>query len=375
MHRKLDPEHALLQGLREGGDEAELTRAIAAVLSTEREMAADFVKLVLKNCSNAKNLDLSGFPLSLECTTEETVREGRVDLSFVDGAGEWHVIIENKIYASYGRDQIGRYLRSFHEDATRAILAAITRDVPTHGEPGDGEKHWAGSVRWARLLPGLRELKPRNPELARQWPLFFDVLESEGSMGFTQPDMDLFGAWAQYAEARQHMVDFIDAVRRPVLGALRDELASGESNVRAREALADFMTYGKIKRVVAPRLGKVVIEFKIPADGQIRLSAGVWGWGDPRFFVDLPFPKMDDKSERARAAVTALKKSGFESWRDRVLTRYLPLDAELLGASDLEEQIVDFAQETFRHIVVSGVLDLAPGEEEQAEQDVAETDS
>jgi hypothetical protein len=365
--RQLSPQHALLRGLREGGDEAELTRALAAVFGHDLELAGSFVRLVLTSCPYEKGLDLEGLPTSFECAAEETVLEGRADLSFTDGSGEWHVIIENKIYSGYGRDQIGRYLRSFHHDAARTVLAAITRDVPSHGEPPVGTEHWAGSVRWARLLPGLRELKPQDAELARQWPLFLDVLESEGSMGFTQPDQNLFNAWAQFAAARKHMVDFVGHVREPLLGTLRNELATARGEGDARESLAGFKTYGKVKRTVTPRLGKVVVEFRIPADGKMRLWAGVWGWGDPRFFVELPFPRMDE-SDSARAAVAELKKGGFKSWRDRHLTRYLPLTADLLGAADLEEQVVDFARESFALVVLNGILDLEPARESRSKR-------
>ena len=325
---------------------------------------------MLTSCPHADTLDLDDLPDRLECIAEETLGEGRADLSFVDGSGEWHVIIENKIYAGYGRDQIGRYLRSFHDDAARTVLAAITRDVPTHGEPAIGTEHWAGSVRWARLLPGLRKLKPKDAELARQWPLFLDVLESEGSMGFTQPDQNLFNAWAQFYEARRHIVDFVDKIRMPLLDTLRDELASEGQGAKEREGLARFFTYGKVKRTVTPRLGKVVVEFRIPADGKKRLWAGVWGWGDPRFIVEIPFPKMASESDRALTAVAELKKGGFESWHDQILTRYLGLTPELLSAPDLEEQVVSFAKESFRRIAASGILNLEPGEEEPLEEDV-----
>ena len=71
---------------------------------------------------------------------------------------------------------------------------------------------------------GVRALRPRNGMLAQQWPLFLDVLEKEGAMGFTRPDTDLFRAWAKYKQARKHMIDFVDTLRRPTpRGRLRSK--------------------------------------------------------------------------------------------------------------------------------------------------------
>ncbi|MGA9762622.1 MAG: PD-(D/E)XK nuclease family protein [Gaiellaceae bacterium] len=370
MPRALGPEHALLRGLREGGDEAELTRVLAALFQEEPELAASFVKLVLDVCPHRKRVDSAELPDQLVCVAEETVSEGRADLSFTDGSGGWHVIVENKLYSGYGRDQIGRYLRSFHDNAIHTVVAAVTRDVPSHGEPEGGTDHWAGSVRWARLLPALRELRPKNAELARQWPLFLDVLESEGSMGFTQPDQNLFNAWAQYISARQHMIDFLGHLREPLLGALREKLAAANRDAK-HESLASFKTYGKGKRTITPRLGKVVIEFRVPADKDVRLWSGVWGWDEPRFFVELPFPKAGSE-DKAKEAISLLKQCGFESWRDRLLTAYLPLTGELLSAPDLEERVVDFARGSFRQIVSSGILQLEAVEEPPTEEEDVE---
>jgi hypothetical protein len=181
---ELGPEHALIQALRDAASETELTRALAAVLDAEPEMAAEFVRSVVQKAPHGARVDLTSLPTRLRCRAEEKISEGRADLTFEDEEWRWHVIFELKIYAGYGHDQIGRYLRSFRRSADRHVLASITRDVPTYGDYEAEDARWAGSVQWAKLLPDLSALRPRNLMLAGQWPLFLDVLEKEGSMGF-----------------------------------------------------------------------------------------------------------------------------------------------------------------------------------------------
>jgi hypothetical protein len=194
--------------------------------------------------------------------------------------------VEIKIYAGYGHDQIRRYLRSLI-GTQRGVVVAITRDVPTYGDFVDDDPRWAGSVQWRTLLAGVRNLSPDDLELAAQWPLFLDVLEVEGSMGFTKADTSLFTAWATYPTARSHLVDFVDSVRRPLLDALREALVPEEpADSLSRIASADVVSVGKkVKRVVTPKLGEIQVKFRVPADGLARIDVGVWGWGKPRFLV------------------------------------------------------------------------------------------
>ena len=186
--------------------------------------------------------------------------EGRADLSFTDAAGRWHAIVEIKIYAGYGHDQVGRYLRSLRS-AEHGVVVAVTRDVPAYGESVD-DPRWAGSVRWSTLLPGLRELRPADPDLAAQWPLFLDVLEEGGDMGFTKANTELFQAWANYPAARQHLTEFLDTMRRALVDELRAALVGPDA---PRETAADFATQGK--RVVVAQLGKVFVGFRVPQAG------------------------------------------------------------------------------------------------------------
>lgn len=351
--------HALLRGLRRQGSETELTQTLASVFAAEPRMAAQFVQLVFGEAPHGARVNLRGLPEHLECRAEHAVAEGRVDLSFVDELRRWHVIVEIKIRAGYGPNQVCRYLQSL-DGAPRAALVAVTRDVPTRGDSAGDDRRWAGSVQWARLLPGLRSLTPTDPDLAAQWPLFLDVLEEEGSMGFTEANEQLFKAWAAYPDARNHLVDFVDTLRRASLEALNRELGAAAGSDPTLPRAATEVSFGKSGRVVSPRFGKIVVGYQIPADrpGE-RLWIGLWGWSEPRFMVEVPYPAQSADLERRAETIEALLTAGFESWRDRLLTRYLTLDEYLLSSPALETSVLDFAAESFGILARSGVFDLA----------------
>jgi hypothetical protein len=350
--------HALIRGLRKQGSEVELTQALAGVLAAEPRMAADFVRLVFDRAPHGGRVDLNGLPELLECLPEQRVEEGRADLSFVDYSRRWHVIVEIKIHAGYGHDQVARYLRSLN-NTPKGALAAITRDVPTSGDLAGDDSRWAGSVQWSRLLPGLRKLIPDDEQLQAQWPLFLDVLEEEGSMGFTGADAQLFEAWAKFPAAKDHLIAFVDTLRRAAFEALTRELSAADETDRALPRTAKEVKSGKAGSVVRSRFGKIVVAYQVPADrpGE-RLWIGLWGHSQPRFMVEIPWPADDDPVRQARV-VESLLAFGFESWKDKQLTRYLPLDATSLSSPDLEARVLSFVAESFRRIAQSGVFALA----------------
>jgi hypothetical protein len=333
-----------------------LTQAVASVLAAEPKMAADFVQLVFAAAPNP--VDMTDLPTRLECRAEQVVAEGRADLSFVDEARHWHVLVEIKIYAGYGEDQVGRYIRSLN-DAPRAALVAITRDVPTKDDSAHRDNVWAGSVQWSRLLPGLRALLPEDPDLRRQWPLFLDVLEEEGSMGFTRADAELFRAWAQFPRAQPHLVDFVDSLRRALLEVINHELAARAAGDSSLPADAQEVRSGRAGRVVTPRHGKIAVGYQIPAALQgERLRVGLWGWYDPRVLVEIPWPSDHQGIVHRADVIAMLREAGFESWRDKQLTRYLPLTDDLLTCANLTDRVIEFVAESVRVLASSGVFAL-----------------
>jgi hypothetical protein len=365
---ELGPQHALFRGLRRAGGEAQLTQALESLFQADPGFASAFLKLVVDSAPHHDRLADRAIPDELLCRAEEAVTEGRVDLSFTDEGTQWRAFVELKIHAPYGSRQIERYLESVRGEAP-ALVVAITRDDPTYGEDSE-DARWAGSVRWGTILDRLRKLRPADDSLAQQWPLFLDVLETEGSMGMTQPDPEMLLVWAKGPPARAQAESFVEAVRRPLLDVLRRELV-GAGLANDPESAAASVLRGKTKkRAVFPRLGKMQAEFRVPADGRPVISAGLWGWGDLNFVVEIPYPRSDVDPERARTIARRLQQAGFRSWRDRLLENFLPLDENALRDPALQDTLIEFARASFGAVVSSGFLTL--GDHVQLPEDVEE---
>ena len=175
-------------------------------------------------------------------------------------------------------------------------------------------------------------------------------------MGFTQPDPDLFHAWASYRAARSHLMDFVDSVQQPLLEVLLSALHAVKPET-TRAALADFATRGKIEKRVLTKLTKVMVEFCVPAGGPVRVAAGMHaGYGQPLFAVELR--SAVPEGAKGDAASRVLIGGGFEEWRPRWLWRPMPLPDELIASTDLQQSAIEFCRDSFEVIARSGVLDL-----------------
>jgi hypothetical protein len=291
----------------------------------------------------------------MEVSAEEVVPGGRLDLRF--RSFDWDVIVELKIHAGYGKGQLRRYLSAL-DHVSHSYLIAVTRDVPIWGEPEPGSyPSWMGSVQWRALLPGLRAFDPPDALLAEQWRLFLDVLETEGSMGFTRPDVDLFAAWALKRRAGLHVEAFVEAVRWPVMAALRDLLGGGED-------AADFYR-GRGGRPVLSRShwGKADMPIRVPGNGPLRLRAGAFGWDPPARFYVTPdegrrwVTGLASLPDEGRDAVRLLVGRGF---RDRDLHAFLDLDGARLASPTLEQDVVKWVHARFQDVIESGLLSVSP---------------
>lgn len=345
-------QRSLLAGLRKPGDETQLTRALASVASVDAGFASRFLQVVLEAASRRS----FAVPAAPVVTTEEIAGGERFDLRFrVDSS--WDVIVELKIHAGYGRRQLERYLAAL-DDVDNAFVCAITRDVALYGEPPPGaDPHWAGSVRWRELLPALRNLPVEDPLLASQWRVFLDVLEEEGSMGFTRPDAELFSAWSLMRQASGHVEEFVEAVRWPILAALHDALGGSADS-------ADFYRSRGGRAVLSRgKWGKADMPVRIPIDGDIRLRVGVFGYNPPTRFVVAPHngrrwvTRLRSLPPEGQRAVEYLLERGF---REYDLHAFLELDEQLLASPTLEEDVVAWTRERFGDIVASGLLDVTP---------------
>ena len=353
------PAHALLGGLRRAGDEPQLTQAMASICREDHRFAAAFLSLLLEQ--RGRNVEA---PPGLAVSAEEVSGDGRFDLRF--RGDEWDVIVELKIHAGYGPGQLERYLKRLSE-FEHAYLVAITRDHPLYGEP-DTSVHprWLGSTRWRDLLPELHSLPVADPDLGRQWSLFLDVLEQEGSMGFTRPDPRLFDAFAQARLATKHMEEFLRVLGTPLLQALVD--------ARGGHTDAASLYWPRGGRFSRSRWGKLDIPFRVPAGGPWRVRAGIIGWSPPSAFYVQPGPnqRWDTRlfGPEAQAAVAELVAGEFEpKW----MRAYLELDDALVLSPKLEETVLKWAHDRFADIERSGLFalpieslgDMVPPDEEQ----------
>lgn len=146
--------------MRRPGDEVQLTNVIAALGASDTGFAVNFAKAVLaqarEDCPHcgAAHARLGPVPDDLMMDRErnlydedEGASRGRIDLILEDPSGSFTLLVENKLYAEYGRRQLDNYhqaLVRLSKRGQRCGLVAITRD-----------------------LPPRRELEPKDRQLAR----------------------------------------------------------------------------------------------------------------------------------------------------------------------------------------------------------------
>src|SRR3954451_16615398 len=128
VDRSLGPEHAVIRGLREPRSETQLTRTLATVFGADEALAAAFVRSLVLVSKRRDGPAWAELPERLGCRGEVDTAQGRVDLEFVDASGEWLILVELKIDAGYGHNQIERYLQTLDVANPKHVLAAITRD-------------------------------------------------------------------------------------------------------------------------------------------------------------------------------------------------------------------------------------------------------
>lgn len=366
------PAHALLWGLRRRADEAQLSQAIAAIARVDRRFAARFVELVLDAAeagdlgANVRAFRKGGMPDALDCRAEESLgEEGRIDLRF-DGQ-ELTLFVENKLYSGYGHDQVSRYLRAVRRlpRGTRSALVAVTRTVPTYGEPKlDADKRWLGSVRWAPLLPALRELPIADMQLAAHWSLLLDILDKQGDLGMTRADAELIRAWARYRQGRDHLSDLLDQVWGRALDIVRTELAAKYGRKASADELVDIERRGKQRKVVIQRdQTRVFIGFCIPAivkDSALQVQFSGF-YGVPHFTVQTkPWKaqqRLEEGDRKLAKADDELRAHGFSTNRTHDYWARVHQPDEYLDADDVPTRLVDLVAADVPLIVRSGALD------------------
>jgi hypothetical protein len=325
-----------LSALRIPQHETQLTQVLAATFSAEPEMATGFVAAALDLAPHGHSLRL---PEMMSCVAEQRIDGGRADLVFsgdVDGH-EVRVVVELKINATYNGTQLAAYVASCRPLGSRAAVVAITRDLPVHDPPYEPGGPWRGSVRWGRLAHALQALQPRSRYLAEQWPILLDLLEGEGTLGFTTPKPDMFEIWARSHTATQHVHSLFDAVEGPFLEDLRtllttsslDSLRTSSPSYRLRRGrpLRDWNRHTAIGRRV-----------DVLGPGYPEMAIELFGPSSPPTFLIHVGPRPIDQPDEMRAS---LERGGFvPAWWDMNWWNLsLPATPELVERADLLEHL------------------------------------
>lgn len=369
------PAQALLWGLRRKRDEAQLTQVIAEVARADSRFASAFVELLLEVAANGphgvnvRRLTDKGIPVNIGCRAEQHLRDtgdsslGRVDLRF-DGGDDFTLFVENKLYAGYGDDQVNRYLAALDRlpEERRSGLIAVTRNVPTYGEPRlEESQRWLGSVRWAHLRDGLRTLPIADPELCQQWQLFIDVLDQQGDLGMTSAQPDLIRAWALYRQGRDHLVDLLDQIQQPACAVVEAEVVKRYGKKAKGQPLVSQYARGKKQQVVQRDQVSVYLGFRIPAnvkDSAVLIQFNGY-FGVPHFTIEArPWNAewLLDRDDRPFvAAARMLESKGFQSNGRRWAKIHDP--SEYIDASDVPARLMELVSEAIPSLVQSGILD------------------
>lgn len=368
------PRHALLRGLRQAGNESQLTQVIGAISTTDPVFASRFVDLLLRQAAKdprhaAAVKRMGRPPAELECKVEHSLRDdvdarlGRVDLRF-DGGDDFTLFVENKLHSGFGDLQLERYkaaLDLLPVDRRRRGLVAVTRDVPSFGELDPGTDGWLGGVRWAHLLrAGLRDLPVADAEVRGQWPVLLDILDAQGDLGVTRVDATLVNSWASYLDGRKILVDLLDDIRQPVLEIIRRELSAKYPRAGTPGKLCAPLAHGKGKVVVKTAQSEVRTGYRIPARCKEAVLSAVFyaREGAPHFAIEAwpidGYARLDRGESSLVKASRQLLRAGFDAengcwWRQHAGT-------EFLRRKDVSLRLLEFAEADIREIVQSGLL-------------------
>jgi hypothetical protein len=362
---KTPPLDAVLRGLRRPGDETQFTRVLYSVAAGHPAFASGLVKALLDVARRTRPdavARLGPVPDELTCRAEVVLRDdlGRLDLMF-DGGPDFTLFVENKLFSGYGDEQVPRYLRALKllPSGHRAGLIAATRDIPGYGEPTTDEPGWLGSVRWAHVLPAMRQLTLPAP-LDDHWRLLLDLMYDEGDLGMTEPNTAAIEAWAEHATGREELAKLLRQVKGVTLEALRDRMALRYSG-RPVESLADYHTFGKRGKVdLKHELTKSWIGFRIPAAETTEPGFLVQFSNylrrpllmiEARPFIDEPKP--DERS----VAATAILRQTPRIYEDRGAWGRSHEPDEWLSKPDVPAAVSDLIQVDVEDLVSSGIFD------------------
>lgn len=185
-----------LSSWRKAGNETQLTKAFGEFAEPDSEFAGRLAECLLRAAAAgnrraqqllAKSVSVSGFGNEQRIGRVRNrgvlvrPRGGQTDWEFrADG---FRLIVEVKLRARLGPQQLERYLSEFNRSAVDGGLLLLTQrlvDVPArvsrHGR-------WLGQVLWSEALPLLAQIAPSDPERAAEWTELIAVVRRPGDLG------------------------------------------------------------------------------------------------------------------------------------------------------------------------------------------------
>jgi len=373
---------AVLKGLRRAGDEAQLTRTLAA-FAREEQFAAKMAAALLSSGGHRRVGHLGTVPQQVLCREEVTLTEkgrNRPDLIFENAREGFYLLVELKLHSGYGERQLERYVEALEGRPHGAVLA-VTTTPPRYGELGVHEDpRWLGSVRWARALPRLRTLTHPDAVLDAAWQAFLDVLVKQGDFGTVEYDREALTGWARYDEGKQVLIGLMAEIAAPVLEIVRSEVAgvSGEVPSVQHAGLIDHKG-----RQVFPWKERIHLQVAVPADPPVeRLRVQFLGGpGGPHFTVEARYPDArplldldpdaggSPELRRATDYLAGLPEP-FSVGRDweNYWSRVHPPAQWLDAGPDVHEVLLSFVRDDVRVLAESGIFQALPRGVEPIEQ-------
>lgn len=370
---------AVLKALRRDRDEAQVTRVVAAVASQDPRFAADLARALISEAPGTDNVArLGDVPGALTCNAETRVRDaagtaqGVVDLVFeTQDAPGFKLLVELKLHSGYGRAQVQRYLQALGgSNGERTGLVAVTRNVPAYGEPERRHPDWLGSVRWARVLPALRNLSHSDAQVQRVWVAILDVIDARGDFGVTEIDSAAVDAWAHYKKGRGQLEGLLNELAQGALQAIQEELAAKATapvGDPLHDTFAQFVRRGASGYLVWPYVESVHLRVAIPAAGgreRLRIQF-LGGYGQPYFTVEARHEDARRLPEQVRANLRRiggeLESAGFKSDHKTYWARLHERDEWLGDGQTVQETLVGLVREDVRHLAQSGIFDGSQG--------------
>jgi hypothetical protein len=219
----------LLGALRRPASEVQLSQALAAFAASDAAFASGLATVFVAHAPAERRAALGPIPPELLCDAEFVLEGGgRVDLRFEDQERRFGLLVELKIGAGYGGDQLDKYLRAADELGYEHIgLTAVTKSPPWYGEESvSSDVRWLGSARWSRIFVAMRTL--RHAELDLEWSAFLDVVRYQGDFGVVTLDREAVRGWARYREGSGILRSLLEELAAPALDVIRSQTGSDD---------------------------------------------------------------------------------------------------------------------------------------------------